>query len=169
MKIYCQRQLFLVICSYIFIQPVYADNLGRLFTSAEERLKLEKIRLIKKEPKKVVIEEVKNVEEPELIKKETVIRDSITLRGLVHRSDGKNTAWVNDSNTFEGDLDSQFIQVPDNKIKSDQVTIIMPDDSTKVELRVGEAFTPEPIERDIVNPAPIETDIVDTVDLKGSL
>lgn len=86
------------------------------------------------------------------------MRDAITLKGLVHRSDGKNTAWINDSNTFEGDLESQYIQVPDNKIKPDQVTIIMPDDSTNIELKVGEAFTPEPIERDLVKTVDTEDD-----------
>ena len=33
----------------------------------------------------------------------------------------------------------------------------MPDDSTNVELKVGEAFTPQPIERDIVEV--VDTDI----------
>jgi len=156
MKISYRCKLLLIICSYIFMYPVYADNLGRLFTSADERQKLEKIRQIKEEP--IKIEEVKKIEEPAVVKKETVIRDSITLRGLVHRSDGKSTAWVNDTNTFDGDLDSELIQVPGNEIKSDQVTIIMPDDSTQVELRVGNVFTPEPIEKDIVDIVDPEND-----------
>lgn len=158
MNISYPRKLLFIICGYIFMHTTYADNLGRVFTSTGERQKLEKIRQIKEEPKQNVIEEIKRSEESVLLKKETVIRDSITLKGLVHRGDGKSTAWINDSNTFEGDLDSQFIQVPDNKIKSDQVTIIMPDDSTHIELRVGEAFTPEPIERDVIDTVAPEID-----------
>ncbi len=145
------KLLIIILSGFIVINPVYADTLGRIFTTAVERQQLEKIRHAKPKPKKVeVVEvEVEEIIEPVAVEKEIVLRDAITLKGLVHRSDGKSTAWINDSNTFEGDLESQFIQVPDSKIKSDQVTIIMPDDSTKVELKVGDAFTPAPIEREV--------------------
>ncbi len=159
MKKFYQYSLLLIIVSVVLIEPSYADNLGRIYTTADERKELEKIRYTKEKPKKIeVAVEVEEIIEPLEVEKETVIRDAITLRGLVHRSDGKSTAWINDSNTFEGDLESQFIQVPDNKIKSDQVTVIMPDDSTNVVLKVGEAFTPEPIERDIVGTDDTEGD-----------
>lgn len=147
--------LLLLISSFIFISPVYSDELGRLFTSQQDRRKLDRIRNTKPkpEPEKVEVIEVdiEGMIEPVVEKKEIVIRDAITLKGIVHRSDGKNTAWINDSNTFEGNLESQFIQVPDSKISSDQATIIMPDDSTEVELKVGEVFTPNPIVQDVVN------------------
>jgi hypothetical protein len=136
---------------------VYADSLGRIFTTADERQVLEKIRQTKEEPTKVETVKIEEFLEPE-VEKEIIIRDAITLKGLVHRSDGKNTAWVNDSNTFEGDLESQFIQVPDNEIKSDQVTIIMSDNSTHLELRVGEVFNPEPLEKEIVETVKTEDD-----------
>lgn len=158
MRISYQYKLLLVLGSLILIHPVYADNLGRVFTSADERKELEKIRRTIEKAKKPEVLEVEELIEPFVVEKEIVIRDAIILRGLVYRSDGKNTAWINDSNTFEGDLESQFIQVPDNKIKADQVTIIMPDDSTNVVLKVGEAFTPEPIERDIVETVDTEDD-----------
>jgi hypothetical protein len=148
--------ILLLIMNFTIINSACADNLGRIFTSSDERQELEKIRHEKTKPKEIV--ETKEIIEPLIIEKELVIRDALTLKGLVHRSDGKSTAWINDSNTFEGNLESQFIQVPGNKIKSDQVTIIMPDDSTNVVLKVGEAFTPEPIERDIVETVNTEDD-----------
>jgi hypothetical protein len=148
--VYLKQFLLVIITIFVFIAPVNADNLGRIFTSADERIKLERIRHTKEKPKKIEAVNIEDIIEPLEVEKEIVEREAITLKGLVHRSDGKNTAWINDSNTFEGDLESQYIQVPDSKIKSDQVTIVMPDDSTNVELKVGEAFTPEPIERDIV-------------------
>lgn len=147
----CQFKLLVVICSFVFPLSAHADNLGRIFTSVEERQELEKIRHFKEEaPKKFEAIEVKKIIEPVAVKKEIIIRDPISLKGIVHRSNGKSTAWVNDSNTFSGDYDSQSIQVPDRNIEADQVTIIMPDDSSEVELRVGEVFIPEPIEKDIV-------------------
>jgi len=154
MKISYLFSLLILLNSFIFVSPVYADNLGRIFTTADERKELEKIKHTIIKPKKVEVEIVKIEEiiEPIVVEKEIVVRDAIILKGLVHRSDGKNTAWINDGNTFEGDLESQYIQVPDDKIKSDQVTIIMPDDSTKVELKVGDVFVPKPLERDIIDP-----------------
>jgi hypothetical protein len=145
MKILLQCHLIILAVSCFNI--AYADNLGRLFTTAEERQKLEKIRQRVEPEDNFETVKVEKVVEPVMPEKEVVQREEIYLKGLVHRSDGKSTAWINDSNTFDGDLESQFIQVSDEQIKSDQVTIIMPDDSTHVELKVGEAFTPEPIVR----------------------
>ena len=53
----------------------------------------------------VVIEEP---EEPEEIKPEI---GGITVNGLVYRKGGKSTAWINNANTFEGNLGNQYIQV----------------------------------------------------------
>lgn len=142
------KYIFILFFSFNF-NITYADSLGRIFTSAEERQKLERTRIEKVEPTKVA-EEITIFEEPTEYEKEIINRNEITLKGIVHRTGGKSTAWINNSNTFEGDLESQYIRVPDNKIKSDKVTVIMPDDSTKVDLKVGEAFTPEPLERDII-------------------
>jgi len=111
--------ILLMLINFILTNPVYADNLGRIYTSADERKALEKIRYTKEKPKKIeVAAEIEEIMEPLKVEKEIIMRDAIILKGLVHRSDGKSTAWINDSNTFEGDLESQFIQVPDNKIKS---------------------------------------------------
>jgi len=147
--------ILLLTINFTVINPVYADNLGRIFTSANERSELEKIRYAKPAKKKDMVK-VEEIIEPVIIEKEVIIRDAITLKGLVHRSDGKSTAWINESNSYEGDLESQFIQVPDSKIKQDQVTIVMPDDSTNIELKVGEVFIPEPIERDVVDAVKLE-------------
>lgn len=136
--------------SYGLFAPVYADNLGTLFTSAKERQKLEKIRN-RKEPQKVeVVKKEAGIEIEELVvKKEVIIREPISIKGIVHRSNGKSTAWVNEGNTFEGSLDSELIQVPTNEIKTDQVTVKLTDDETEYQLKVGETYTPEPIEKEV--------------------
>lgn len=155
----CQVILILILTG--IIPSAFADGLGRLFTSPVERKQLDKIRHTKEKPRKIEVVEVEEMLEPPApeIEKEIVVRDAIRLKGIVHRSDGKNSAWINETNTFEGNLESQFIQVPDGNITSDQATIIMPDDSTSVELKVGEVFIPEPIERDVA---------VDTVNIQDS-
>ena len=135
--------LFFIISSLIVINPASAEGLGRLFTTPVERRKLDKIRIAKPKPKKVevVVEEI--IEPVVAEEKEVIIRDAITLHGVVHRSDGKNTAWVNDSNTFEGDLESQYIEIPNETIMSDNVTVVMPDNSTNVKIKVGDSYLPE--------------------------
>ncbi len=142
--------MLLIIVSFTIINPVHADNLGRLFTSADDRKTLEKIRHEKVEIKKPETVKIEKNSELVATKKEIVTRNTITLKGLVYRSNGKNTAWINDTNTFDGDLESQFIYVPVNKINRDKVTIIMSDDNTSVELKVGQNFIPATIERDVV-------------------
>jgi hypothetical protein len=141
-----------------FVSTVYADNLGRLFTSPEDRQKLEQIRNKKERIEEVEVKQVEAIEKPVAIKTETIVRDPVSIKGIVHRSDGKSAAWVNDSNTFDGDLDSQLILVPGNKIKPDQVTVIMPDDNTQIELKVGDVFIPEPIEREVTEFSATNTD-----------
>ena len=147
------KMITLLVFSSILIQLVYADSLGTLFTSAKDRQKLEKVRKYK-EPKKIekveVVEEEFDIEEEPVVKKELIIRDPVGLKGIVHRSGGKSTAWVNEGNTFEGNLDSEFIQVPPSEITSDQITVIMSDDDTKFTLKVGDVFTPNPIEKEFV-------------------
>ena len=156
-KFHIYNLFVFVICVFLF-NTVSADNLGRIFTTANERQKLEKVRLKKDEPVKVEVK-VEEITLPEdtVVNKEVIIRDAITLKGLVHREGGKSVAWINDSNTFEGNLDLEYIDVPKNKIKPDEVTVVMPDDSTQVELKVGEVFIPKPIEKDVI-------EIIDEVD-----
>ena len=147
------KMITLLVFSSILIQPVYADSLGTLFTSAKDRQKLEKVRKYK-EPKKIekveIVEEEIDIEEEPVVKKELIIRDPVALKGIVHRNGGKSTAWVNEGNTFEGNLDSEFIQVPSSEITSDQITVIMSDDDSKFTLKVGDVFTPNPIEKEFV-------------------
>ena len=151
MKLVNYHIISIFIVTGIIFTPAYADSLGRLYTSPSERKQLDRIRQAKEKPKPKMVEasQVEELMESLEIEKEIVIRDAIRLKGIVHRSDGKNAAWINESNTFEGNLETQFIRVPSSNINSDQATIIMPDDSTSVDLKVGEVFVPEPIEREI--------------------
>ena len=143
---------FLLIITIGTVGPVLsvsADSLGTLFTTSEDRQKLETIRNRKEAKKEKVIAEEKDDPIANLeVKKEIILRNPIALKGIVHRSSGKSTAWVNEGNTFEGSLDSEFIDVPSENIKPDQITIIMSDDNSEFNLKVGEVYTPAPIEKE---------------------
>jgi hypothetical protein len=146
-------KLFIIIGLYSLFLPVYADNLGTLFTSAKERQKLEKVR-DRILPKKMEVVQKGTETEIEIeefvVKKEVIIRDPISIKGIVHRSNGKSAAWINEGNTFEGSLDAEFIQVPSNEIKTDQVTVKLTDDESEYQIKVGETYIPEPLEIDTV-------------------
>ncbi len=124
--------------------PVNADTLGKLFTSEEERARLEYVRKQKPVVERFTndTEEIDEVFEEAAVNEEIVVRDTLNLKGFVKRSDGKNSAWINDGNTYEGDLDTLYIKVNSDDINDDNVTINMPDNKTQVRLKVGEAYDP---------------------------
>ena len=136
----------LIAMSYFITPSVYADELGRLFTSSNERMALNKVRNRIPKPEKVEVVEVETIIEPiieEKVEEEIIIHDAIVLKGIVHRSDGKNAAWINDSNTYEGDLESLYIQIKTEEIESDQVQVTMPDNETKIKIKVGDYYDPQ--------------------------
>ena len=68
--------------------------------------------------------------------------DTITVKGLVYRKNGKNTAWVNDSNSYEGGRASQTINVKEENIYRDRVVVELPDYKANIILKVGQTFYP---------------------------
>ncbi len=143
MKLFISFKLFmLIIISFLMTHSASADGLGRLFTSPTERMALNKARNAKPKTEKVEIVEVETIIEP-IVEEEIIIRDAIVLKGIVHRSDGKNAAWINDSNTYEGDLESLYIQIKTEEIESDQVQLTMPDNETKIKIKVGDYYDPQ--------------------------
>lgn len=132
--------ILLIFC--ISIQnTMAAERLGRLFTTPQERSTLEKLRhqkpveniqpevVFKKEPKE------EEVQQPEI--------GGITVNGLVYRENGKSTAWVNNSNTYEGNLENQYIQIDTKNIDPDNVVIEIPSTDKEVKLKTGETYDPE--------------------------
>lgn len=116
---------------------VLAVDLGRLFMTPEERSILDKIR---REGPPTVIEEVR--QEPEISPEPTVI-PSVTVNGVVTRSDGSNTAWINGVSTMDGDLESQYVQVQPGGIRGNRVTVIISDETARhVDLKPGQSYDP---------------------------
>lgn len=115
------------------------DKFGRFFTSPAQRQRLDELRKVEPEQRIQVEEEVLLVEESDE-PEEVVEVDTLTVRGLVYRGKGKSTAWINESNTFEGGLSSQYINVGD--IDSNKVEIKIPSAEKEVKLNVGESFDP---------------------------
>ncbi len=125
----------------LYASAIQGDELGRLFTTAKERAMLEELRherpIMDIEPIEIVVVE----EEVEVVESTPVI-EGVTVNGLVYRKGGRSTAWVNGTSTFDGDLESQYISVDTAGIRGDRVPVVMPDNVTRVELKVGQTYEP---------------------------
>ena len=117
---------------------VMADELGRLFTTPQERAALEKLR--HQEPVKEIKTEI-TFEEPEV---EEVKPDigGITVDGLVYRKNGKSTAWINNSNTYEGDFSNQYLRINTGNIEPGNVQVEIPGSVNNIKLKVGQTYDP---------------------------
>ena len=116
----------------------FADELGRLFTTPQERAALEKLR--HQEPVKEIKTEI-TFEEPEV---EEVKPDigGITVDGLVYRKNGKSTAWINNSNTYEGDFSNQYLRINTGNIEPGNVQVEIPGSVNNIKLKVGQTYDP---------------------------
>lgn len=118
---------------------VASDEFGRFFTTPAQRETLEELRAIEPE-QRIKIEEEELVDLEETEDEEEFPVDALTVRGLVYRQGGKSTAWINNSNTFEGGLSSQYINV--GNIENNKVEIKIPSAEKNVKLNVGQTFDP---------------------------
>src|SRR3972149_6840164 len=135
------RNLALPILFLAFTPITFAaDDLGRLFTTPQQRQTLEKLRSQKP------VEEIKipafTFAEPVVEEQKPVI-GGITVNGLVYRKSGKSTAWINSANTYEGNFGNQYIQIDAQNIKPEDVEILIPINETKVKLKTGQTYDPE--------------------------
>ena len=114
-----------------------ADDLGRLFTTPGERSQLDEAR------RAVPLGAMPVVAAPQQQGvKPVAIEGALTVHGLVKRGNGRSTAWVNDSNTYEGDLESPYRAVDKSGIATDQVTLRLPDGQASVQIKVGQTYEP---------------------------
>lgn len=128
-----------------------AEELGRLFLSSKQRAKLEALRNAEPEPPPVA-EQLPGPEEfainpadralPEIVlPEEPQLTEPLVLRGIVKRKDGRNTAWVNDSNTYEAGSDLEQVNIHDDDIQADSVKMKIPGNVNEITLKVGQTYT----------------------------
>jgi len=127
--------------SLTFVPHALADDLGRLFTTPQQRQTLEKLRY--QEPVVEITVPDITFEEPVVEEEHKPVIGGITVNGLVYRKGGKSTAWVNSANTYEGNFGNQYIQINADNIKPDDVEILIPINDTKVNLKTGQTYDPE--------------------------
>ena len=114
-----------------------ADELGRLFTTAEQRRQLDAHRDGQAGAGTPATEAIGERPQPPGPDEAAAIR----LRGVVYRADGNNTAWINSGNTYEGGADNGYPAVDAGRIGPDAITITRPDRAAVI-LKVGERLRP---------------------------
>jgi hypothetical protein len=113
---------------------------GRFFTTPAEREYLDQLRNSEEQQQpEIVIPQEELVQERKPVERAVPV-NRIVLKGLVYRKGDKSTAWVNDGNSYEGDMGSQYTNV--DTISPDQVTIDVTGSGSEVRLRVGQSYLP---------------------------
>jgi len=137
----------LLISSFALSGITYAqaasDDFGRLFTTPEERKKLQTLRNAKPQVKVEAVpeffledidENVGEIEQPDI--------EGITLNGLVYRKGGKSTVWLNGTNSYEGNLASEYFRINESDIDGEKVSVTVPDVGLEFDLKVGQTYEP---------------------------
>jgi len=126
-----------------------AQDLGRLFTTPEEREMLEALR---RQPPKPQTEAAPVV--TPTVKSAPVV-PNVTMNGLVRRSRGRGMGWVNGVTSLEGDLDAQGIAVDVGAMRGTTLPVRIGNAPLAVGLKPGQTYdTGEAQVREVYQPAP---------------
>ncbi|RKZ44290.1 MAG: hypothetical protein DRQ58_11605 [Gammaproteobacteria bacterium] len=137
----------LLLCGLVTSSNVYvyaaSDGFGRLFTTPEERRTLQVLRYSKPQveveaPVELIVEEIE--ESDEEVQRPDI--EGITLNGIVYRKGGKSTVWINDTNSYEGSLSSEYFRIKAGDINSEKVSVTVPEVDLKFDLKVGQTYEP---------------------------
>ena len=123
------------------LNVVAAGSFGRFFTTPKQRKQIEELRAAGPAVTVNITEAELTVDEgTKQAEKEAEV---LMVKGLVYRNSGKNTAWVNESNTYEGDISSQYITIRETGVEKNAVVIDLHGNNTGIKLRVGEKYNPD--------------------------
>ncbi len=111
--------------------PVQAESFGRIFTTAKQRAILDNIRRYSKQKKagSKILQTVFNNKE-------------VNVNGVVIRSDGINTVWINGKTNLNTNTSEAGVKIYRKDIKSDSVTITLSNSSKRITLKPGQAVDP---------------------------
>jgi hypothetical protein len=122
-----RSQSFLMLCLLVCAAGAPAAELGRLFFTPAQRAALDGAR------KQNIRAEVGNDSEQPA----APVPQHVSVSGLVQRSDGKSTVWVNSrALTEQQQAGGGFIVTPDRK--EQRVKLTVPESGRSVDLKVGQ-------------------------------
>lgn len=127
-----QRSRLLALVAFAAV--VQAQDLGRLFTTPEEREMLEALRSQPPKPQT----EAAPVVTPTI--ESAPVVPHVTMNGLVRRSRGRGMVWVNGVTSLEGDLDAQGIEVDVGAMRGTTLPVRIGNASLAVGLKPGQTY-----------------------------
>ena len=104
------------------------QTMGRLFFTPEQRARMD---LARQQERSIKIETEQQENEPPAA--------NITLNGVITRSDGKSTVWINNKEQI-GDKAGSGIAVPGRGKPAGQISVIASDAKRSVPLKVGQSI-----------------------------
>lgn len=138
MKYYFLTLLFIIDLGSV--NAAQSAELGRFFTTPEERSNLD---ILRKNSKEEVLKEVESPT-PALSKSPVTatLPDNVSMQGYVTRSDGKKgTVWVNHQAMQEGSANDE-VSIGKFGTKNNQVPIEIHANKKTVRLKAGQSYQP---------------------------
>ncbi|MEN6586101.1 MAG: hypothetical protein ABFE02_08685 [Sulfuricella sp.] len=127
-----RRDTIKIIAGFLMFLPSLGmaaeQSLGRLFFTPEQRARMDAAR---QQERSIRIDTEQQDNAP--------LDANMTLNGVVTRSDGKTTVWINNREQ-SGDKAVAGIAVPTRGKAAGQVSITMPDAKRSVRLKVGQSI-----------------------------
>jgi hypothetical protein len=127
--------------AFVPAAPVPAAELGRLFLAPAERAALDRARHAEPAPVAAAVEEDPGITDI-VIDETPAAVEPITVNGYVTRSGGPPTAWVNGTDTFQGDLSEIGIDSRRVRVEAAGVRLPVATTSGPVVLKPGQSFDP---------------------------
>ena len=159
---YTVRNYLFLLIFYCFGDALAADSLGRLFLTPEQRAQLEIVRAQRDRRLPVSIEtETAAAPVPAAPQGPEIV----TYNGVVRRSDGKSTVWINGKPVNERDRRRSDSEVTVLGVQRDgAVSVAIPQADRKASLKVGQSLdvTSGTIEESYLRRATIERPPVNT-------
>lgn len=111
-------------------QAADAQRLGRLFSTPDERALLDELRRERQivDPDPQVVETVTD----------TPLVEQVTINGLVLRSSGVNSAWINGRQVDGGARTREGVQVDTSATQGGRVKITLPSGAETIDLKPGQ-------------------------------
>ena len=116
-----------------------ADNLGRLFLVPEQRAQLEIVRAQRDWRIAPVIEDAPVVAAPP----RPSVPPVVTYSGIVNRSDGRSTVWINGQPVHERERVKGADEVNITGVRDGVVSVAIPQVDRRASLRVGQSLDVE--------------------------
>ncbi len=128
-----------VVCAACSAGHSAADEFGRLFTTPQERLTLERLRHMPTQP--TLDETPARIEEaPEARHMLPAELDTITLNGVVYRQGRKSTVWLNGTRHYDGRSTDEHVRVRAKDVGRKTVSVTVPATGLAFDLAVGQTY-----------------------------